>query len=211
MSSVGRGAGQALWIVALGAVSVGLTACNGGPATQKNSGQTAAGAPAAAPMMGEDRGGPDRTVASTGGADLPAADPRREPVPLFQGKPMWAANRRHTAQENAEYEFNRDGPDFGAQSVNDYVAKAHAFVDTPPEGVQTLTRANGDRLIYDPRGNVFAVVTRQGAPRTMFKPRDGETYWEEQKARVAEEASSGDSSGSRRYESRGSGGSDDQG
>ena len=44
-------------------------------------------------------------------------------------------------------------------------------------------RANGDTLIYDPKANVFAVRSKAGAPRTMFKPDDGMAYWQEQKAR----------------------------
>ncbi len=49
----------------------------------------------------------------------------------------------------------------------------HAFVDTPPTGVQKVARANGDALLYDAKTNTFAVVSKTGAPRTMFKPRDG--------------------------------------
>ena len=56
----------------------------------------------------------------------------------------------------------------------------------PPRGAQTLTRRNGDTLIYDPAGNVFAVATRDGAPRTMFKPDEGAAYWAKVKAREAE-------------------------
>ena len=43
----------------------------------------------------------------------------------------------------------------------------------------------GRILIYDPKGNVFAVASKAGAPRTMFKPDDGMDYWAEQKAREA--------------------------
>ena len=106
-------------------------------------------------------------------------------------------------------------PYFGARDVDDFVAKAHAFVDRPPSDVQTLTRENGDRLLYDPSANVFAVVSREGAPRTMFKPRDGAAYWTEQKQRAAEDASNDDGGqhgDSERYRSRRSGDSaDDQG
>ena len=130
-------------------------------------------------------------------------DLRREPVRLVHGKPVWAANRRHSADENAQYQFDRDGADFGAKSVDDFIAKVHAFVDHPPAGAATLVRANGDKLIYDAKSNVFAVVTKDGAPRTMFKPRDGAAYWDEQKARVADEARSGGQGRSRRrYDAR---------
>jgi pyocin large subunit-like protein len=93
---------------------------------------------------------------------------------------MWAANRKHTAQENADYQFNKNGKDFGAVSETEYVAKAHAFIDAPPTGVQKVERSNGDALLYDAESNTFVVVTKTGAPRTMFKPHDGASYWQQQ-------------------------------
>lgn len=124
--------------------------------------------------------------ASTARSESVAPEVRRAPVPRVDGKPMWSANRRFTAEQNAQRHFERSGADFGAKTVDAYVAKAHAFVTRPPKGAQILTRANGDRLIYDPAGNIFAVATRDGAPRTMFKPDDGSAYWEKVKAREAE-------------------------
>ena len=115
-------------------------------------------------------------------------------VPKVDGKPMWASNRKHTAEENAQYQFTKNGGDFGASNENDYVAKAHAFIDHPPTGVQTVDRRNGDRLIYDAKDNIFAVVSREGAPRTMFKPRGGASYWTQQKDRESQR-STGRSSG----------------
>jgi pyocin large subunit-like protein len=112
-------------------------------------------------------------------------------TPMVAGKPMWAANRRHSASENAQYQFARNGVDFGAHTETDYVTKVHAFVDHPPTSSESLDRANGDRLIYDPKSNTFAVVSRDGAPRTMFKPRDGAAYWTEQKKRESERNSEG--------------------
>ncbi|HWE99478.1 MAG TPA: hypothetical protein VG248_06755 [Caulobacteraceae bacterium] len=118
-----------------------------------------------------------------------APDPRDAPVPQVNGKPLWAANRKHTAEENAQYQFAKNGGDFSAKSESEYVADAHAFVDKPPHSVETIDRQNGDRLLYDAKVNVFAVVARNGAPRTMFKPREGASYWEQQKAREAERQS----------------------
>jgi hypothetical protein len=102
------------------------------------------------------------------------------------GSPTWASNRKNTASEASERQFNRNGQDFGASSAQDYVAKVHAFVDHPPKGVQTAVRTNGDKLFYDARSNTFAVVKRDGAPRTMFKPRDGATYWAEQQQHLSD-------------------------
>ncbi len=41
-------------------------------------------------------------------------------------------------------------------------------------------------LYYDPKANIFAVADREGAPRTMFKPRDGMAYWQQQKQRASD-------------------------
>tara|TARA_R110002124_G_scaffold22123_18_gene84136 strand:- start:162 stop:458 length:297 start_codon:yes stop_codon:yes gene_type:complete len=80
--------------------------------------------------------------------------------------------------------FQRNGAAFGARSSADYLAKMQAFVDHPPRAVETVHRPNGDVLYYEVATNTFAVATRDGTPRTMFKPDDGAAYWAEQKARA---------------------------
>ena len=142
-------------------------------------------------------------VSCDGGASaVPARDHSAAPVlqqtvevepeaPRVDGRPMWSSNAKYSAQENAAYHFERDGEAFGAATLDAFVRKAHAFVNEPPKGALTLTRANGDRLVYDPDANVFAVATKEGAPRTMFKPDDGMAYWEKQKDREAEHATRG--------------------
>lgn len=178
-----------------------LTGCDGGSARSHDQSASVGARPAAS------LGGTPASADQGAGGAPDRADPRREPVRLVHGKPMWAANRRHGADENAEYQFNRDGADFGAKSVDDFVDKVHAFVDHPPAGAYSLVRSNG-KLLYDPKANVFAVVTKDGAPRTMFKPRDGAAYWDEQKAREAERANGGSSGNGGRYRARNA---DDQG
>lgn len=113
-------------------------------------------------------------------------------IPLFHGEPMWSQNRAHTAQENAEFHFERAGADLGARTLDDFLTKTHRFVDHPPAGTLHMTRRNGDVLLYDPRDNIFAVATADGAPRTIFKPSDGMEYWNEQKARLDEGGQGGD-------------------
>ncbi len=113
---------------------------------------------------------------------------RNAPVRELDGRPIWSASRRGTAEENAQRAFDRNGEAFGARDLDDFVRKAHAFIETPPAGTQRLTRANGDVLLYDPKGNVFAVASKDGAPRTMFKPDEGAAYWDEQKSRLARQA-----------------------
>jgi pyocin large subunit-like protein len=145
-----------------------------------------------APKAGERAQTETAPMAETGGSTEDGgrrADPRDAPVKLVAGKPYWAANRTRSAEENAERSFRSNGQTFEAKSTEDYVAKVHAFVSDPPKGAETLKRSNGDLLIYDPKGNVFAVVSREGAPRTMFKPDEGASYWDEQKTREARRAS----------------------
>lgn len=104
------------------------------------------------------------------------------PVRLVGGRPMWADNRNHSAQENAQYQFEQHGSELGARDLDDFIGKAHRFANNPPDGALTLTRANGDRLMFDPKSKLFAVVRSDGAPRTVFKPETGRTYWDEQVA-----------------------------
>ena len=105
------------------------------------------------------------------------------PVQMVDGKPMWSSSRKGSPEENAQRSFDRNGEDFGASNLEAYVKKAHAFVDNPPAGTQKLKRTNGDILLYDAKSNVFAVASKTGAPRAMFKPDNGATYWDQQKAR----------------------------
>lgn len=152
------------------AIAALLAACDGGASAVPVRDASAAAAPAV----------------EEAALDTPrAASARVEPVRRINGKPMWSSSRRFSSDQNAERNFKRNGADFGANNLDAYVARAHAFIAKPPKGAQTLTRANGDTLIYDPAGNVFAVATREGAPRTMFKPDEGPAYWETVKAREA--------------------------
>lgn len=181
-------------VFSMGAAALALTlaACGAGPSATGKA-PAAPGAPPAA-VASESAAAPAPGVTAPGATA--SADPRDAPVPLAaDGKPIWAANRKHTAQENADYQFGKNGKDFAALTEADYVQKAHAFVDTPPAGVQRVQRSNGDSLLYDAGSNTFAVVTSAGAPRTMFKPRDGAAYWRQQVARE-NARSNGDDSGS---------------
>lgn len=166
--------GMALGISAAAAV---LAACDNGPSAvhAKSSAQNAATS-----SGGADEG---RSYARRDDGAAPGVDHRKDEVQLVDGKPMWSPSRRFSAQENAERAFERNGEAFGTRSLDQFVKKAHAFVDHPPAGTLTLIRANGDTLFYDPKANVFAVANKDGAPRTMFKPDEGRAYWDKQKDR----------------------------
>jgi len=99
-----------------------------------------------------------------------------------EDKPVLTANRRETVDAKIARLYDRNGADFGAASAEDYLAKVTAFTTKTPRDVETVKRPNGDTLIYQASTNTFAVVARNGAPRTMFKPTTGADYWAEQKA-----------------------------
>jgi pyocin large subunit-like protein len=104
----------------------------------------------------------------------------RAPAPLVDGRPMWSDSRTYSTEENARYQFDHHAAELGAKDLDDFVRKAHAFTAAPPKGALKAVRANGDSLIYDPRSGLFAVARSDGAPRTLFKPEDGEAYWKAQ-------------------------------
>jgi len=163
-------------VLLLAGAALALAGCDNGPSAvaQKQ---------AAGTQMAENA--VDQTPARGDPSDGQQVDHRRDPVREVDGKPIWSASRRYSAEENARRAFARNGAAFGADDLDAFVEKAHDFVQRPPKGTLTLTRANGDKLLYDPKGNVFAVMSKAGAPRTMFKPDEGMAYWEEQKAREA--------------------------
>lgn len=169
-----------------------LSGCDNGPSA-------VAGAKQAAGTQMASASAPSR-YARSGDDGAAQVDHRKDPVQVVDGKPVWAASRRYSADESAAHAFERNGQAFGASSLDQYVRKVHAFVDHPPKGTETLTRRNGDILFYDAKSNVFAVATKDGAPRTMFKPDDGAAYWQQQKDRAARQST---------YASRRSHGGDD--
>lgn len=154
-----------------------LASCDNGPSAVRAKSSAAASSSASG---GSDYRS-DYASRDDRGSAGPQVDHRKDEVKLVEGKPLWSPSRRYSAEENAQRAFERNGEAFGASSIDQFVKKAHAFVDHPPKGTLTLTRANGDTLFYDPKGNVFAVANKAGAPRTMFKPDDGMAYWEKQK------------------------------
>lgn len=97
-------------------------------------------------------------------------------------QPVMTANRRETTDAKIDRLFRRNGADFGARTAEDYLAQVQAFTRQPPAGTERVERANGDVLLYQASTNTFAVISRQGVPKTMFKPDEGAAYWAEQKA-----------------------------
>jgi hypothetical protein len=185
------------------AALLGLASCDAGPTVVLKDGEgKAASSPVAATPVdtapvftgdtpssavapeqpGEPEAPHPNAVAPNFGKPLPIAADRAAITATHYGDwPLWSSNRKYSAEDNARYHFERHGPEFGAKSLDDYMAMVHGFIHAPPDGTQTLKRNNGDTLLYDPNGNVFAVMTKKGAPRTMFRPDNGPAYWNQQK------------------------------
>lgn len=104
------------------------------------------------------------------------------PPPMVNGKPEWADNRQHSAQENLTYQFEHWGSALGAKDQGDYAKRAHAFIDHPPKNAEKITRPNGDVMLYDKASNTFAIARRDGAPRLFRKPADGVATWDKAKS-----------------------------
>lgn len=111
-----------------------------------------------------------------------AAQPTAVEAAPAEVRPVLTANRRETVDAKVARLFERNGADFGARTAEDYLARVQAFTSNPPAGTERVERANGDVLLYQASTNTFAVLSRDGVPKTMFKPREGAAYWAEQKA-----------------------------
>jgi len=116
------------------------------------------------------------TVEPAGGASGPAQAASEKATPLL------TSNRRETIDAKTARLFERNGADFGAATAAEYLDKVQRFTGRPPAGTERIERPNGDVLLYQASSNTFAVVSREGVAKTMFKPRDGAAYWAEQKA-----------------------------
>ncbi|MDP2117117.1 MAG: S-type pyocin family protein [Brevundimonas sp.] len=151
----------------LAAALLGLAGCgNGGSAVETRD-------------RAEDGAGARLVAASGGAAGSAEASPEK-------ARPVLTANRRETVDAKIARLFERNGADFGSPTAEDYLGKVQAFTGRPPAGTERVERPNGDVLLYQAATNTFAVVSRDGVPKTMFKPRDGAAYWAEQKAAAPE-------------------------
>jgi pyocin large subunit-like protein len=148
---------------ALGLVLLALAGCDNGPSAVET----------------RDRAGETAQAVLTA-----AAAPAAEAAPASAEPGPVTANRRETADAKVTRLYERNGAAFGARSADDYMTKVRAFTARPPRDAETASRPNGDTLIYQASTNTFAVVARDGTPRTMFKPDDGAAYWAEQKERA---------------------------
>jgi pyocin large subunit-like protein len=95
--------------------------------------------------------------------------------------PIWTERKKITPVQNAYGHWLKHGAEFPELSNSkEYVDATHDFVNNPPDGTLSKTRANGDQLFYHPESNTLGIKSKDGAPRTMFKPTDKMDYWNDQ-------------------------------
>lgn len=155
------------WIAGAAVVLLGGSACGNGDSAVETRARAAESAGAVLTAAG---GTPTDATASS--------------VQAERARPVLTGNRRETVDAKITRLFERNGSDFGARTPQDYLAKVQAFTARPPAGTDRVERPNGDVLLYQASTNTFAVVSRDGVPKTMFKPRDGAAYWAQQKDRA---------------------------
>jgi pyocin large subunit-like protein len=98
---------RVVFLIGAGALALMLAACDAGPSATSKAPQAAAGGASSPAATAQNSGG---TSSGGGGQAAASTDPRDAPVPVAtDGKPLWAANRKHTAEENADYQFNKNG------------------------------------------------------------------------------------------------------
>nr|VFK42922.1 MAG: Protein of unknown function (DUF1020) [Candidatus Kentron sp. TC]VFK57280.1 MAG: Protein of unknown function (DUF1020) [Candidatus Kentron sp. TC] len=96
-------------------------------------------------------------------------------------RPIWSKGRLNDSVQNSLNHWKKHQKEFPTlQNAKQYVEAVHDFTAKPPKGTFIKTRKNGDKLFYDPNSNTFAIINERGAPRTMFKPKNGIKYWKSQ-------------------------------
>ncbi len=94
-------------------------------------------------------------------------------------KPIWSTTKSRSSVENAYKHWKDHCVEFPElRNSKEYLEKARELYFDP--NVFNKTRVNGEMLRYNPSTNTFGAYTKEGIPKTMFRPEDGYLYWEVQ-------------------------------
>ena len=83
------------------------------------------------------------------------------PVLVHNCDPVWTATKNKSFVENAYGHHVKHGGEF-----ND----VQSWFDNPTSTTLSRTRTNGDVVRFDPATDYFGVMTKDGTPRTFFRP-----------------------------------------
>ncbi|WP_080430314.1 filamentous hemagglutinin N-terminal domain-containing protein [Burkholderia ubonensis] len=115
-------------------------------------GEGAAGLGLAGSLIKKDASAIEQTVGGSGGS-------------------FWTSTKSKTPVENAYGHWDKHMSEFPEyQNSVQYVHGTKEFLSNPPAGTLTITRSNGDTVLYNPSTNTLAVKAADGTPKTMFRP-----------------------------------------
>jgi hypothetical protein len=84
---------------------------------------------------------------------------------------IWSRTSKLSPVQNAFKHWRKHRAEFPEfQNAKQYVEGARRFFSRPPSGTLVKTRANGERVFYNPSSNTFGVQAADGTPMTLFRP-----------------------------------------
>lgn len=84
---------------------------------------------------------------------------------------IWTATANKTSAQNAYRHYKDHHADFpDVQNALQYVQKATDWLHNPPPEADFCFRPNGDFVVFDETTDYFGVMTKDGVPRTFYKP-----------------------------------------
>jgi hypothetical protein len=94
------------------------------------------------------------------------------------GKKIWSSTNKRTSVQNAFKHWKDHRSEFPELcNAKQYVERSRSLF-LHSEKTLTKVRNNGEILHYQPISNTFGAFTKDGVPKTMFRPLKGIHYWE---------------------------------
>ena len=91
------------------------------------------------------------------------------------GKLIWSSGKSGKPLQNLMGHWQKHKKEFSEiNNVIEYLGMARNVVKTAQ---MSKTRANGEKLFYDPKTNTFVATLPDGTPKTMFRPKNGMEYF----------------------------------
>ena len=91
---------------------------------------------------------------------------------------IWSETKKKKPVKNAFDHYKKHKNEFPEyKNSKEYVEGTKKFLNNPPKGTLTKINSKGDILRYNPKTNTFGVLSKDGVPRTMFRPEKGIEYW----------------------------------
>jgi len=92
---------------------------------------------------------------------------------------IWTSTKDRSEVINAFKHWEKHAAEFPEFNNSlEYVLGANKFMTNPEVNTLIKVRTNGDKVFYNPKSNIIGIQTKNGVPRTLFKPEDGLKYWD---------------------------------